>query len=176
MKITKSLVEHAATPESGQTFIRDSELRGFALRITAGGAKSFVWEGRIKGRMRRFTIGPFPALTVIAARRLVMTVKASVASGNDPSEERRGERRELTFASFAARYMAEHAKPRKRSWKEDQRRIAVHLIPRFGTRRLSDVKPAEIVSMQNLLMRERGLYESNRVAVLLRTCSTSLAT
>ena len=169
MKITKSAVEHAAAPKSGQTFIRDDELRGFALRITARGAKSFVWEGRIKGRMRRFTIGAFPAFSVIAARQRALSVKAAVAGGDDPSEERRNERRELTFATLAARYIGEHAKPHKRSWKEDQRRITVHLIPRFGTRRLSDVKPSEIIAMHNVLKSERGLYESNRVAVLIRT-------
>ncbi len=169
MKITKTVVEHAAAPNSGQQFIRDDELRGFALRITERGAKSFVWEGRIKGRMRRFTIGAFPALSVLAARQRVLSVKAAVAGGNDPSEERRNDRRELTFATLAARYVAEHAQPHKRSWKEDQRRINVHLMPRFGTRRLSDVKPDEIIAMQNVLRRERGLYESNRVAVLLRT-------
>jgi integrase len=169
MKITKTAVEHAAPPHSGQKFIRDDELRGFALRITARGAKSFVWEGRIKARMRRFTIGAFPALTVLAARQRALSVKAAAAAGNDPSQERRNDRRELTFATLAARYIAEHAKPHKRSWKEDQRRINVHLIPCFGTRRISDVKPDEIVAMQNVLKRERGLYESNRVAVLLRT-------
>jgi hypothetical protein len=169
MKITKTVVEHAAAAKSGQKFIRDDELRGFALRITAHGAKSFVWEGRIKGRMRRFTIGAFPALSVLAARQRALSVKAAVANGSDPSQERRNERRELTFGALAARYLVEHAKPHKRSWKEDARRIETHLLPRFGARRLSDVKPDEIVAMQNVLKRERGLYESNRVAVLLRT-------
>lgn len=169
MRITKTVAEQAVRPTSGQKFIRDDELRGFALRITARGAKSFVWEGRIKGRMRRITIGAFPALTVLAARQRALSVKAAVVTGNDPSEQRRNEQRELTFATLAARYIDQHAKPHKRSWKEDQRRITAHLLPRFGTRRLSDVKPDEIVAMQNVLKRERGLYESNRVAVLLRT-------
>ena len=78
-------------------------------------------------------------------------------------------RRELTFAGLAARYLTEHPKPHKRSWKEDARPINAHLLPRFGTRRVSDVRPDEIVAMQNLLKRERGLYESNRVAVLIHT-------
>src|SRR5260370_18885106 len=104
MKITKTVVEHAAAPNSGQKFIRDNELRGFALRITERGAKSFVWEGRIKGRMRRFTIGAFPALSVLAARQRALSVKAAVAGGNDPSEERKNDRRELTFATLAAQY------------------------------------------------------------------------
>ena len=38
MKINKAVVEHTTPPHSGQKFIRDDELRGFALRITAHGA------------------------------------------------------------------------------------------------------------------------------------------
>jgi hypothetical protein len=168
-EITKATVEHATVPTTGQKFIRDHELKGFALRVTAGGAKSFVWEGRVKGRMRRFTIGSFPAVTVLTARQQALAVKTAVAGGNDPSQERRNKHRELTFAALAARYVAEHAIPHKRSWKEDERRVKAHLLPRFGTRRLTDIRPDEIVVMQNVLRRERGLYESNRVAVLLRT-------
>ncbi len=55
--ITKAIVEHAKAPQAGQTFIRDDQLVGFALRITAAGVRSFVWEGRIRGRVRRLTIG-----------------------------------------------------------------------------------------------------------------------
>ncbi len=169
MKLTKAVVEQTEAPESGQKFVRDDALKGFALRVTASGAKSFVWEGRIKGRMRRFTLGAYPALTVAVAREQALAAKAAIVGGRDPSTERRNERRELTFAGLAARYIAEHAKPHKRSWKEDERRIKAHLLTRFGTRRLSDIRPDEIVAMQNLLKRERGLYESNRVAVLIRT-------
>jgi hypothetical protein len=141
MKITKAVVEQAEPPKAGQKFIRDDELKGFALRITASGAKSFVWEGRVKGRMRRFTIGSFPTLSVLAARQRALGAKAAVANGRDPSAERRTANREMTFAALAARYLDEHAKPHKLSWKEDERRIGAHLLPRFGTRRLSDLRP-----------------------------------
>ena len=69
--ITKSTVDQLAPPGSGQKFLRDNKLPGFALRIIASGAKSFVYEGRIHGRVRRITIGPYPALNVaLPARRL----------------------------------------------------------------------------------------------------------
>jgi hypothetical protein len=113
MKITKSLVEHAPAPQTGQKFIRDDELKGFALRVTASGAKSFVWEGRVRGRTRRFTLGPYPALTVVAARHEPLTAKAAVTDGGDPSAERKSDHRELTFAALAARYLTDHAKPHK---------------------------------------------------------------
>ena len=45
-KLTKRIADAAGSPTSGQIFFRDTELSGFALRITAGGAKSL--SGRAK--------------------------------------------------------------------------------------------------------------------------------
>jgi len=40
MKITKSFVDKAEIPaDKDQVFYRDDELKGFALRVTAGGIK-----------------------------------------------------------------------------------------------------------------------------------------
>ena len=55
VKITKLKVDHFNCPPSGQRFLRDNELKGFALRATAGGAKTFIVEKRIEGKNRRIT-------------------------------------------------------------------------------------------------------------------------
>lgn len=68
-KITKSYVDRLSTPETGQTFIRDTELKGFAVRITSSGAKSFILEKRIDGKVKRLTLGRYPELTVEQARK-----------------------------------------------------------------------------------------------------------
>ena len=36
-KITKSYVDRLSTPATGQAFVRDVELKGFGVRITASG-------------------------------------------------------------------------------------------------------------------------------------------
>ena len=41
-KITKSYVDRLSTPATGQAFVRDTELKGFAVRVTSSGAKSFI--------------------------------------------------------------------------------------------------------------------------------------
>ena len=57
-RLTKQLIDATPFPPAGQVFVRDAELPGFALRVTQG-RKSFVLEKRIRGRMRRLTIGPY---------------------------------------------------------------------------------------------------------------------
>jgi hypothetical protein len=65
--LTKVVVEAAKQPAAGQAFVRDDAIKGFALRMIATGAKSFTWEGRTNGRMRRITIGRYPDLPVAVA-------------------------------------------------------------------------------------------------------------
>ena len=68
-KITKSYVDKLSTPETGQAFVRDSELKGFAVRVTPSGAKSFILEKRIDGKVKRLTLGRYPELTAEQARK-----------------------------------------------------------------------------------------------------------
>ncbi len=84
MKLTKTAVEQAAIPASGQVFYRDDQLKGFALRVTASGVKSFVVEKRIHGRVKRKTLGRFGEQTAEQARKDAQRFLGQVASGQDP--------------------------------------------------------------------------------------------
>ena len=71
-RMTKQLIDETPFPATGQVFVRDTELRGFALRVTQG-RKSFILGKRIRGRMRRLTLGPYGPLTLDQARKLAAT-------------------------------------------------------------------------------------------------------
>ena len=78
-KLTQQLVERATGPATGQRFLRDTRVAGLALRVTSGGAKAWVWEGRVRGRVRRITLGPYPALSLAQAREQGLGVAGAVA-------------------------------------------------------------------------------------------------
>jgi len=84
IKITKSLVDKLTPPEKGQNFFRDNELKGFAVRITSNGAKSFIIEKRIEGRVKRITLGRYPGLTVEQARKEAQKLLGKIATGSNP--------------------------------------------------------------------------------------------
>jgi integrase len=167
-KLTQRLVEAAEPAKSGQTFIRDNELTGLALRITASGAKSFIWEGRIRGRPRRITIGAYPALSVLLARKQAVKIRAAIAEGRDPSQERETQRREPTFGDLADAYMERHAKAHKRSWKRDEAAIN-GTLSKWRSRRVSDISPDDVARLHERIGKEKGRYAANRTLALLRT-------
>jgi len=89
IKLTKTRVDNIDRPANGQAFVRDSEMRGFALRVTAAGAKAFVVEKRINGRVKRITLGRYPDITVEQARKEAQKIIGKIATGTDPIAERK---------------------------------------------------------------------------------------
>ena len=90
MLITKSFVDQVTLPspkedsKTNQAFYRDSAIQGFALRVTSGGAKSFIVEKRIQGKVKRVTLGKYGKLTVEQARNEAMRFLGEVATGKNP--------------------------------------------------------------------------------------------
>src|SRR5687768_3836023 len=83
-RLTKRSIDAVPHPMISQVFVRDSELRGFALRVTSG-SKSFVLEKQIHGRVRRMTLGQYGPLTVEQARKMALEKLAAIAGGLDPA-------------------------------------------------------------------------------------------
>ena len=69
-KITASVVnKFQCPPDVKQAFIRDSEVSGFAVRVTMNGVKSFVFEKRPRGaKVKQITIGRCGEWSVEQAR------------------------------------------------------------------------------------------------------------
>jgi len=95
MRITKSFVDKIDLPQPTaegkptQAFYRDSAIPGFGLRVTSGGAKAFIAEKRIHGKVKRITLGRYGNLTVEQARNEAMQLLGQVAAGKDPLAERK---------------------------------------------------------------------------------------
>lgn len=153
-KITKRTVDAAET-QSVTYLVRDSELKGFVLVVTPGGAKSYAIDYRTgSGRgapKRRLTIGKHGSpWTPEAARSEARRLLAEVAAGRDPAATRQEERNALTFGGLVDLYLAEGASHKKASTlKADRGRIEHHLRPVLGKLRADHIGRAEIERMRN---------------------------
>lgn len=89
MRITKSIVDKIEPPKDrDQAFYRDDQLKGFAVRVTASGVKSFIVEKLISHKVRRITLGRYGELTVEQARREAQKLLGKIATGIDPIAEK----------------------------------------------------------------------------------------
>ncbi len=62
--------------------------RGFGVRVTAAGARSFILNYRLRGREYRFTIGAWPDWSVLKAVREARDLRQRVDRGENPLEDR----------------------------------------------------------------------------------------
>lgn len=89
MHLTKRTIENLPLPAAGQAFYRDSQLKGLAVRVTAGGTKAFLLEKLVRGRVRRITLGRVGEISLEHARKLAQRLLGQIAEGRDPAEERK---------------------------------------------------------------------------------------
>ena len=144
-KLTKRIIDAVKPPASGQIFLRDDELRGFAVRVTAG-SKSFIVEREIHGRVRRLTIGRYGVLTVEQARDHAREVIGAIAKGDDPVEAKQRERRDsITFGDLEQLYLERHA-IHKKSASNDKGIFKNHLAG-WRARRLRAITKADVTAL-----------------------------
>ena len=80
----------ALKPRDATYITYDTVARGFGVRATPAGAKSYVLTYRLKdGRQRRMTIGRVDRMRVVDARREAQTLLLRIGQGEDPLAEMR---------------------------------------------------------------------------------------
>jgi integrase len=133
-----------------QQDIKD-ETRGLYLRLFASGARSFIYRYKIAGRVRVMTLGDAKKLLLADARRLAEDAAVKVKNGQDPGAEAQetaaASRRMPTVTEFAAEYIQRHARPNKKTWREDEQMLARWVLPRIGRLKLDVVHRRDLVAI-----------------------------
>ena len=85
IKLTKTKVEALPLPtDKDQIFYWDSETKGFGIRVTASGSRSYIVQRPVHGKTRRFTLGPHGVLTCDEARKRAMEKLLEMMDGVNP--------------------------------------------------------------------------------------------
>ena len=151
--LTDRSLPKLAVPKRGRATYYDARLPGFGLRITDRGARTWVVEYRAGRRKRRMTLGTYPTLPLADARDQAKTILRDVGRGEDPASERRNAREASTFGELAREYLDRHAKPKKRSWREDER-ILSRYVPRAW-----NGAPASSITRRDVRLVVEGIAE-----------------
>jgi integrase len=113
IRLTDKVVRDLPFSERGSKLTFDIELKGFAVRCTAG-AKAFVLAYRTaEGKQRQLTIGSFPGWTTVLAREEAAQCKRMIDRGLDPMRQREEARLAPTMKDLARVYLVEFAIPYK---------------------------------------------------------------
>lgn len=131
VNLTVGRIESFSCPAGKQqAFLRDSEVPCLAVRVTAAGVKSYVFESKLDRATIRIVVGAVKgSLTIKEARAAATEMKAMVDRGSDPREVARervaakqaakteAKRKALTVGEVWPLYL-QHGKPRRKdAWK-----------------------------------------------------------
>lgn len=174
MKLTAKVVERIKhEPVKGRQYdIKDDLATGLYLRLSVSGRKAFVHRYKLKGKQRVLVLGEVAnpldtaetrtaasRLTLAEARQQAAIHTAAVARGDDPAgqrQKRQSDRRRMpTVEEFGQEYLERHAKPNKKTWKDDQEALKNWIYPKIGRIKMMDVNRRDIVAVIDAV-RERG--------------------
>lgn len=150
VKITKRLVDsELAQPRERLFRLWDSELKGFGLKVTPAGAKTYVATYRVgTGRgapQREYTLGQHGKLTPDQAREEARRILSEARLGGDPQGERKRIRGEKTVAQLCDLYLEEGTSKKKASTlASDRYRIEAHIKPLLGRKKISAVTGGDV--------------------------------
>ncbi len=167
-RLTDKSVAKLAPPARGNRIAYDGTVAGFGVRVTAGGARSFVLNYRRKadGRERRYTIGAFPNWSTTAAREEARRLRRKIDAGADPVGDLREQRSAPAVSDLADRFLLEHV-PRKRpaTQRDYRQQLAVDVLPVLGRTKVAAVTPGDIEALHRAIS-VRAPTRANRVLAL----------
>ena len=158
----------------------DDVVPGLGIRVSAH-SKSWVlfYRERLSDtsggftsgkRKKRWTLGPYPALSLAAARTKAKRALSELTTkGIDPAVGKREARRAQSFGELAADYLERHAKLKKRSWKEDQRQLTAYVLPIWRSRHVKAITLRDVHDLLDRIVDRGTLVTANRVSALVST-------
>ena len=87
VNLTAGTIDRLTCPEGKQqAFVRDTQAPGLRIRVTAAGAKSYVFEAKLNRQTIRRTIGDVRAWSIEQARTEARRLAVVLDGGQDPRE------------------------------------------------------------------------------------------
>jgi len=145
--------------------------KGFGVRVTAGGAKSFILNYRLRGRQCRYTIGAFPDWSPLRAVREARTLRQRVDRGENPLGDRASQPETKTVADvlddFMKRYVLAPARSLRtaREYESVFRRLVKPYLGKLG---IHELRRSHVAQMLDRIEDENGPVMADRTRAYFR--------
>ena len=158
--LTDAKIAAIKPPPSGQDEHPDHKVTGLRLRVGAGGKKSWIVRRRVGAKVINKKLGSYPPMGLGAARTAAERLIAALArDGSAEAVDR-------TLRAVADHWIERVAKPKNNSWRLQQRRLEMHVLPILGERKISDIRRAHVLELLDGI---EGQILPDRVRAILKT-------
>ena len=141
--LTELSVERTRPPKDGSLEVFDLGYPGLALRIGHGGAKTFEMFYRHGGKLKRETLGRWPAISLADARMAWRKTREAIAKGETPS---RGVKAPAMLFEFVVEewLKRDQSKNKPSSQYQVRRSLEVDLLPAWRGGRVDEITKRDV--------------------------------
>ena len=124
--------------DTKELIIKDESTPNLIVRIRPN-SKTFIFRIKINGKIKKYTIGQYPLISLATARQEAIRLKNQITQGIDPTLK------ELTFNEVAQRWLKHKSKQNLATFKKIQGRLNNHIIPKLGNIKIQDLKRDKLI-------------------------------
>ena len=158
-RLTDTRVASIKPPAKGQEEHADDLVTGLRLRVGAGGRKAWIVRTRAGAKVINKTLGSYPTLSLADARAAAKDLLVGIAKDGLPRTKR-------TFGAAAEHWVTHVAKPRNKSWRNQERRLEIHVLPSWKDIPLGDIRRGDV---RDLIEAIDGEVAPSRALAIVRT-------
>lgn len=172
LKLTKTSVEKLRPVEGKQVVTWDAEITGYGLRISPGGSKTFFYQGRLDGRVKKITIGKFGKVTAEQARKEAKRIQSMLALGQDPTPARKKPTRGSSFGDLLTAYadlLEEHGKKSARAVRNQITRDVQEAFPALWSKPATEIDLDDCMLIVGRVRDEGKARQADKLRSYIRT-------
>jgi integrase len=145
---------------------KTADFDGLFVLVNPSGSKLFRFKYRFNGKEKLLSFGKYPDISLLQAREMRDEARRMLAIGNDPSEEKKKNKRESriksenTFAKIAEGYLDKISKEGRAE--ATMKKVSAFIAKAnqgLGHRPIAEISSAEILDYLKLF-EKRGTYET----------------
>lgn len=166
MKFTDTIIRNL---KQESKMYQQREGKGFGIRVLPSGHKIWIFIYTYDGKRRQMNLGSYPELSLADARAAYSAAYAILHDKQNPRDpqaerdqthvaarqEREVRRNAFTISDLITEYINKHAKPSKKSWRDDERILNKDALVAWGKRKAADIKKRDVVLLLESII-ERG--------------------
>ncbi|MEX0963812.1 MAG: integrase family protein [Pseudohongiellaceae bacterium] len=173
-KLTKTAVEGIKPIPGKQVVVFDSDLKGFGIRVSAGGTKTFFVQGRIRGNQQpvKATVGQFGTYTAEKARKQARDKLYAMSQGEDPRLSKEKQEAGHTFGDLMEAYvkMLEDAeKSSARLVKNQIKKDIEGAYPKLWKKAAAEITIDDVVTIIGKLNDEGSYRQADKIRSYIKT-------
>ena len=146
MRLKERDVAKLPVPETNDKRYPDEGVKGFGVRVTPRGVRSFYLNYSTNGRERRLTVGKWPEWNVTRAREQAKEFRRQIDAGIDPLAEKQQGLKDPTFGQLVGEYLAVEGAKQK-GFQAYKRLLEVDALPTWRNIRAADIKRRDVIAL-----------------------------